>query len=77
MQDKVFEVVRDPNDGALYLHIDPADLNKYSAKELKEMSEQFAKDVANELVNKEKENVVDLSFSEDENDADNTTKPNT
>lgn len=38
MEDKVFEVIRDPNDGALYLHIDPADLNKYSAKELKEMS---------------------------------------
>ena len=38
MEDKVFEVIRDPNNGALYLHIDPADLNKYSAKELKEMS---------------------------------------
>jgi hypothetical protein len=41
VEDKSFEVQRDPLDGNVYLHIEPEDLEKYTTEDIKKISQQF------------------------------------
>lgn len=43
IEKEIFEVTRDPLTGNMVLQIEPADLEKFSAEDLKKISEQFAK----------------------------------
>jgi lipoate-protein ligase A len=43
-------VIRDPQDGNYYLHIDPLDFEKYSAEDLKKLQERYAEDVAERMI---------------------------
>ena len=66
IEEKNFEVVRDPLDGNVYLHIEPQDLHKYSPDDIKRISEQFQKHVQAEMPQGEFENLQKSKLIETE-----------
>ena len=57
VEEKHFEVVRDPLDGNIYLQLEPHELHKYSQDEIKRIEQQFEKHVKAEMPEGEFENL--------------------
>lgn len=68
LQDKIFDVARDPLDGNVYLQIDPGDLDQLSPADLDLLTEQFAKHVENEMEELELQNLKEIKEKQDAKD---------
>lgn len=64
---KKYEVQRDPLDGNVYLHVDPAELANMTPEEIKKVSSEFKQQVKEEMAPGEYQRLAADAKDEDKN----------